>query len=497
MKTSFVIPVFKKPEDQFNRAVKSLLTMSEKNIEVIAVFDGPDADLQPHADKWAKKDKRFKTIAIEHGGACKARNAGTAIATGDLVAAWDADCYAEPEMLMMWLKTFKDNPDCDFVYSGYKFTSPDVPGFDSEPFDPWTLSKYNYIASMFPVKREKLVKWDEDLDGLQDWDFWRRISENGSKGRFIPGYGFWTELPNKDSISGQSDKRVERIRKVKEKHSDIPAKILVHGTTMRRQAISIAKTLGADYFNGPFWRTEEYKMVLTMGLHPWELTETSGVFKSCPPETSKAIYWSGYDADNFAMAPYVQVRGLMEAINKEIDYNFTMDDRVKTLLDDLGVKKTEALVFPREPGEPAKTLPETFKVLAWSDEAHRLKLQGVAQALPDISFEMVKDDVAYNLKDYSVVLQFTNAQKLEDSTRNALMMGRYVISNIQEPYAGYIDDTGDVTTFKNEIIQKLRELEGVKEVNAKAQEYYLQESDPQKFKDRIDACLLPVLTVVA
>jgi hypothetical protein len=110
---------------------------------------------------------------------------------------------------------------------------------------------------------------------------------------------------------------------------------------------------------------------------------------------------------------------------------------------------------------------------------------------------MVKEDVGYNLKDYSVILQFTNSPKLEHSSRNALMMGRYVISNVQEPYAGFIDSGADVTAFKNEIIAKLRELEQVKEINAKAQEHYLQESDPERFRERIKACLKPVFEVVA
>lgn len=494
MKVSFIIPIYKKSPEQLRRCLKDLFRQSYKSIEVICVFDGPDADLEAVVREFPKVSH---AVVIEHGGACKARNEGAKLATGDLLSFWDADCYPEPEMTTMWIETFKRNPDCDFVYSGYKWTEKNQPGYESEPFDPWTLKKYNYIASMFPIKREKFLGWDESLDGLQDWDYWRRVVANGGKGRFIPGFGFWTDLPDENSISGKADKRIERIRRVREKHEDGRPDILIHGQTFRRDAIVIAKTLGADYFNNTgYWQTEDYKLIMTMGLHPWELMETSGVFQRVKAGTKKAIYWTGYDADTFAMAPYVQTKALMNAINKEIDKNYAVDDRVLMLLEDLGIKNAELLTFPREEGEPAKSLPKNFKVLAWADQNHLLHMQGIASAMPDVAFEIVKENTFYNVSDYSVVLQFTNARKLEGGSRNALMMGRYVISNVQEPFSGFVDTAGDVPKFKNEVIARIRELQAVEEINAEAQEYYLKESDPDIFRAKVKSLIVPILEAV-
>lgn len=498
---SFVVPIYKKKPEQLRRCLKSLFDMSYKGIEVICVFDGHTGDafldtaLMNVAHEFDKNG--IQVVLTNHGGACHARNEGAKFATGEYIVFWDADCYAEPEMATMWMETFQRNPDCDFVYSGYKWTDPNRPGFESEPFDPWTLTKYNYIASMFPLKKEKFPGWDESLEGLQDWDYWRRVVAAGSKGRFIPGFGFWTDYPDADSISGKTDKRVERIRRVREKHEDGKPEILVHGQTFRRDAIVIAKTLGADYFNSSeYWQTEDYKLVITMGLHPWELMETSGVFQRAKAGTKKAIYWTGYDADSFAMSPYVQTKALMNAINKEIDKNYAVDDRVLRLLEDLGVKNAELLVFPREEGEPAKSLPDKFRVLAWADENHLLHMQGIASAMPDVDFEIVKANTFYNVKDYTVVIQFTNAQKLESGSRNALMMGRHVISNVQEPYSGFVDTGGDVTKFKNEVIAKIREIQGTTTINAEAQEYYLKESDPDIFRGKLKSLVAPVLEAV-
>jgi glycosyltransferase involved in cell wall biosynthesis len=483
---SFVIPVYKKTSEQFNRCVRSLLNMSVKDIEIIAVFDGEDAILQPHADKWAK-NKRFRSFVIDHGGACKARNAGFAEAKGDYIAAWDADCYAEPEMAQVWLDNFRRHPEVDFVYSGYKWTDPKIQGYESEPFDPWILSRYNYIASMFPVKREKAVKWDEDLTGLQDWDYWRRIVEAGSKGQFIPGFGFSTEHPegDKNSISGQGDKKEERIRRVREKHGDKHPDILVYGETFRREALILAKTLDADYFANPyFWMVDPYKMVVSMGLHPWDLENSAGLMRSLPKETKKAIYWTGYDADSFSMSPYVQVRAIMGAINKEINHNFAMDDRTLGILEDLKIEKVELLTFPREQGVPYMVLPDKFKVLGWADEDHLPHLKTIAKSMPEVEFDFVEPNKQFRIPDYTVILQFTNSPKLETGSRNALMNGRYLISNVQAPYAGYVS-MENPGKFVSEVTERIEKLKGTKEINAEAQEYYLNEADPEKFKERM------------
>lgn len=491
MKVSFIVPIYKKTPEQLRNCLKSLTKQSYKDIEVIAVFDGENEELQK-----AALDFHVKSIVIEHGGACKARNEGAKLSTGDLIVCWDADCYAEPEMTRMWVDTLNENPDCDFVYSGYRFTDPNYPAFESEPFDPWTLEKYNYIASMFPLRREKFPGWDESLDGLQDWDYWRRVVAAGSKGKFIPGYGFVTEPPTNDSISGQTEKRIERIRRVREKHKDVTPDILVQGILLKRDAIVMAKTLGADYFNGPFWKIGDYKMVLMMGLHPWEIENSVSTFMAVGPDTVRAIYWTGYDADSFAMSPYMPTKALIKTINEGVHYNFAMDDRTKNVLDAFGIQ-SEVLAFPREAGEPGKALPDKFKVLVWADDNFRAHAESVVKAMPDIEFQMVQENIFYRIPEYALVMQYTASQRLEMGSKNALMMGRYVISNVQAPYAGYISPNQDVTAFKNEVIAKIREIQAKKEINAEAQAHYLEETAPGKFVDRIKACLPAKLEVVA
>jgi len=87
------------------------------SFEVIAVMDGADVKCERILKKY--KDKRLKYITIKHGGACKARNEGAKLATGEYVSFFSSDFEMVPGGLRRWADELKDNPD--FIYSGYRW----------------------------------------------------------------------------------------------------------------------------------------------------------------------------------------------------------------------------------------------------------------------------------------------------------------------------------------------------------------------------------------
>jgi len=497
MKVSFVVPVYKKSPEQLREALQSLSTQSHKDIEVVVVFDGPDADLEAVAAKYSEKDSRFTAHVIEHGGAPKARNFGFLKTTGDVVSFWDADCYAEPEMTRMWVKAFEKRPHVDFVYSGYQWTDPKAPGFESEPFDPWTIHQYNYIASMFPIRRERFPGWDESLEGLQDWDYWRRVAAGGSVGAFIPGYGFSTDLPDANSISGNAAKTRERVEKIRRKFGDAARDILVFGNIYKAHAVHLAKLMDADYFwNWPFYKVHEYKTILVVGLSPYDLNSIKDLFIRTGDNERKVIYWMGGDAEGLAMGPFTLVSSIMEKLKSNTITNICDSEQSRKTLEGLGIT-AEILPYPREEGQVFTSLPEKFKVLALADDNYKAHLDAIINALPNIEFTIVRDKTGYNINDYSAGIQFTAFDSLIEASKKMLIHGRYMISTVQEPYSGYVDPS-NISTFKAEVVNRIMELSETKEINREAADYYLETTDPETFKARITALTVPpALEVVA
>ena len=103
------------PEQKFMRAVKSFLTQTYENKELIIVSDGCDVTERLYDFNFKKFDN-IEFVKIEkqptYSGDC--RNAGLEIATGDIVTYLDNDDVLGKKHLEIIMSQMKD--DLDFVY---------------------------------------------------------------------------------------------------------------------------------------------------------------------------------------------------------------------------------------------------------------------------------------------------------------------------------------------------------------------------------------------
>ena len=87
---SIVIPVYC-VEDTLDRCLKSIVSQSYANYEVILVDDGSPDRCPAMCDDWAGQDARIRVIHKEHGGLSDARNVGIDAAMGQWLAFIDSD----------------------------------------------------------------------------------------------------------------------------------------------------------------------------------------------------------------------------------------------------------------------------------------------------------------------------------------------------------------------------------------------------------------------
>ena len=95
---SVIVPIYQ-VEPYLDRCVKSIVNQTYKNIEIILVNDGSPDGCPAICDAWAERDSRVKVIHKENGGLSDARNAGLAVAAGDLISFIDSDDWIEPDFL--------------------------------------------------------------------------------------------------------------------------------------------------------------------------------------------------------------------------------------------------------------------------------------------------------------------------------------------------------------------------------------------------------------
>jgi glycosyltransferase involved in cell wall biosynthesis len=96
-KISVIVPVYK-VEDCLDKCVRSLLSQTDTDLEIILVDDGSPDNSPQMCDAWAEKDSRIKVIHKENGGASTARNRGLEVATGDYFGFVDSDDFIHPMM---------------------------------------------------------------------------------------------------------------------------------------------------------------------------------------------------------------------------------------------------------------------------------------------------------------------------------------------------------------------------------------------------------------
>jgi glycosyltransferase involved in cell wall biosynthesis len=100
-KVSVIIP-FYNVEDYIEDCLKSVLTQTLKDIEVILINDASTDGTRSIAQKYADKDKRIKILDVKtRNGQGYARNRGIEIAKGEYIGFVDSDDFVEKDMFQI------------------------------------------------------------------------------------------------------------------------------------------------------------------------------------------------------------------------------------------------------------------------------------------------------------------------------------------------------------------------------------------------------------
>lgn len=114
---SIVVPVCN-AEHSLDRCVKSLVSQTYGNIEIIVVDGGSDDSTGRMSDAWTAQDGRVRVIHKPKGGLNSARNAGMKAARGKYIGFVDARDYVDPDMFGGMVEALEGHPSCDIAKCG-------------------------------------------------------------------------------------------------------------------------------------------------------------------------------------------------------------------------------------------------------------------------------------------------------------------------------------------------------------------------------------------
>lgn len=115
-KISIIVPIYN-AENHLEKCIKSILTQTVEDLELILVDDGSKDNSLSICKAYANKDSRIKVIHQKNAGVSAARNHGIEVAEGDFIGFVDSDDWIDAHMYEILLeeakKTNADVVMCD------------------------------------------------------------------------------------------------------------------------------------------------------------------------------------------------------------------------------------------------------------------------------------------------------------------------------------------------------------------------------------------------
>ena len=114
---SIIVPVYR-VEKYLDKCIKSIVSQTYSNLEIILVDDGSPDKSGLICDKWAMLDSRIKVLHQKNAGAGAARNTALKLAQGEFISFVDSDDYLSVNMFENLLNYFDKDIDiveCEFL----------------------------------------------------------------------------------------------------------------------------------------------------------------------------------------------------------------------------------------------------------------------------------------------------------------------------------------------------------------------------------------------
>lgn len=115
-KVSVIIPIYNAAQ-YLHKCLKSVISQTYKNLDIILIDDGSSDDSYSIAKEYQEKDSRIRLFTQTNIGLIATRKRGIELAEGEIIGFVDSDDWIEPIMYERLVQCMEEN-ECDLVSSG-------------------------------------------------------------------------------------------------------------------------------------------------------------------------------------------------------------------------------------------------------------------------------------------------------------------------------------------------------------------------------------------
>ena len=181
-KISVIIPTHNRAKS-LERAIKSVLEQTYKNLEVIVIDDGSTDETSSIIKKYQKRIRYFSQL---HSGVSAARNLGLEKSEGTWVAFLDSDDYWLPQKLEKQMQYILDHPGLMVVQTDERWIRRGIhvnPMKKHQKYSGHIFDKCLPLCIVSPsavMIHQKVLNdvgaFDESFPVCEDYDLWLRIA---------------------------------------------------------------------------------------------------------------------------------------------------------------------------------------------------------------------------------------------------------------------------------------------------------------------------------
>ncbi|MEQ8540075.1 MAG: glycosyltransferase family A protein [Coleofasciculus sp. D1-CHI-01] len=281
---SVIIPAYN-AEAFIEKTLKSVLSQTYQNLEVLVVDDGSQDRTPEIIKSIAQHDKRVIVLHQKNAGVAAARNLGIETSQGEFIAPIDADDIWYPENLEKQVQCFlESDPSVGLVYSwSVDIDQDDVPTgifraakIEGEVYV--TLVCHNFIgnASSSMIHRDCFEQIggyncqfkEQDAQGCEDWDLYLSIAEVYQfrvVPEFLVGYRKMTNSMSRD-YTKMAKSHTLVMQSVRQKHPEIRTAIYGFSSSSLYIYFAHQSYSSKDHKTTLFWL---YKAIQFDLITPW------------------------------------------------------------------------------------------------------------------------------------------------------------------------------------------------------------------------------------
>lgn len=181
---SIIVPCYNQGR-YLSEALDSVLAQTYNEWECIIINDGSTDDTEKVASEYVNFDMRFKYIYQENQGVIAARNNAIRQSQGKYILPLDGDDRITPTYLEIAVPVLESDDKIKIVYGDVELFGELSGIYKLEPYSMATQLITNCISNSSLFRRadfDLVGGYNPNMAaGLEDWDFWISILENGGK----------------------------------------------------------------------------------------------------------------------------------------------------------------------------------------------------------------------------------------------------------------------------------------------------------------------------